>query len=298
MRNKVGTALSVLGGFLILVALMGMFYAPSHLMKTPLDVDNTTNLEGSGALGDETVALLAWSVTYTDSEKSDDDVVVWRNSSCLVKDEGDIQECVSSDDPQDRLLSATTDDFASDRVTGIAVNDPKYLPAEAEEREGLVNKWPFESEKTTYPYWDSVMGDTVDAVYDRTEDVKGLETYVYTVDVTEAPIMLTEDVPGTYNDHKEIFVEPLTGAIVQQIDSQSRFDEDGEPFIALDLAFTDEEVAEGVKDADANASKLKLVTETVPVVGLAVGIPLALIGTALLVMGRRRREDEETATES
>jgi len=297
VRSKVGTALSVIGAFLIVVALMGMFYAPSHLMKTPLDVDNTTDLEGSGQLGGETVPVKAWSVTYTDSEKSDDDVVVWVNSSCLVKDEGDIEECVSSDDPQDRLLSASTDNFASDRVTGLAVNDPKYLPAEAEEHEGLVNKWPFESEKKTYPYWDSVMKDTAEAVYDRTEEVEGLETYVYKVEITDAPIEIVDGVPGTYNDSKEIFVEPLTGAIVNQTDSQVRYDEDGEEVLALDLAFTADEVKEGVEDADKNASSLKLVTETVPVIGFAVGIPLALIGTALLILARRRKEEEETSSE-
>ncbi len=298
MRSKVGTALSVIGAFLVVVALMGMFYAPSHLMKTPLDVDNTTDLEGSGQLGGETVPVKAWSVTYTDSEKSDDDVVVWVNSSCLVKDEGDIEECVSSDDPQDRLLSASTDNFASDRVTGLAVNDPKYLPAEAEEHEGLVNKWPFESEKKTYPYWDSVMKDTAEAVYDRTEEVDGLETYVYKVEITDAPIEIVDGVPGTYNDSKEIFVEPLTGAIVNQTDSQVRYDEDGKEVLALDLAFTADEVKEGVDDADANASKLKLVTETVPVIGFAVGIPLALIGTALLILARRRKEETDSTVES
>lgn len=298
MRSKVGTALSVIGAFLVVVALMGMFYAPSHLMKTPLDVDNTTDLEGSGQLGGETVPVKAWSVTYTDSEKSDDDVVVWVNSSCLVKDEGDIEECVSSDDPQDRLLSASTDNFASDRVTGLAVNDPKYLPAEAEEHEGLVNKWPFESEKKTYPYWDSVMKDTAEAVYDRTEEVEGLETYVYKVEITDAPIEIVDGVPGTYNDSKEIFVEPLTGAIVNQTDSQVRYDEDGKEVLALDLAFTADEVKEGVDDADANASKLKLVTETVPVIGFAAGIPLALIGTALLILARRRKEETDSTVES
>ena len=222
---------------------------------------------------------------------------MWVNSSCLVKDEGDITECVSADDSQDRLLSASTDHFASDRYTGIAVNDPQYLPAEAEEHEGLVNKWPFESEKKTYPYWDSVMDATVDAVYDRTEEVEGLETYVYTVDVQDAPIEIVDGVPGTYDDQKEIFVEPLTGAIVNQTDSQVRYGEDGEEALSLQLAFTADEVKEGVEDAESNASKLRLVTETVPIIGFAVGIPLAIIGTALLVLGRRKSEDEpETAT--
>ena len=177
---------------------------------------------------------------------------MWVNSSCLVLDEGDIDGCVSADDPQERLLSATTDNFASDRKTGLAVNDPKYLPAEAEPHEGLVNKWPFESEKKTYPYWDALVGDTVDAVYDRTEEVDGLETYVYKVSISDAPIEITDGVPGTYDDEKEIWVEPVTGAIVDQSDSQVRLDEDGEVFLALDISFTDEEVAESVEDAKSN----------------------------------------------
>lgn len=297
MRKKVGTTLSVLGGFLILVALLGMFYAPGPLMKTPLDVDNTTDLSGSGELGGESTPVKAFSVTYTDSEKSDDDVVVWVNSSCLVVDEGDIDGCVSADDPQERLLSATTDNFATDRYTALAVNDPKYLPAEAEEHEGIVNKWPFESEKKTYPYWDNLVGETVDAVYDRTEEVLGLETYVYKVSISDAPIEITDGVPGTYDDEKEIWVEPVTGAIVDQSDSQVRYGEDGEEALALELSFTDEEVEESVEDAEANAGKLNLVTKTVPLIGFVVGIPMALIGIALLVMARRNEKDETASDE-
>ena len=43
-------------------------------------------------------------------------------------------------------------------MSGLAVNDPKYLPADAEPHEGLVNKWPFEPKKKTYPYWDGTTG--------------------------------------------------------------------------------------------------------------------------------------------
>lgn len=288
MRTKLGTALSVIGGFLILVALLGQFYAPDKLMRTPLDVDNTTDLFGTATLSGEQVPVKAWSVTFTDSARSTDDVAVWVNSSCLVKDEGGIEGCVSSDDPEDRLLSASTDNFATDRVSGLAVNDPQYLPAEAEPHEGLVNKWPFESEKITYPWWDSVVGAPVDAAYDRTEEIDGLETWVFKVSVSDVPIELAEDVPGTYNDEKELWIEPMTGAIVDQVDHQERLDEDGEVAIAINLEFTDEEVAESIEDAQANVDKLVLVTETVPLIGYLVGIPMAIAGLVLLVLGLRK----------
>ena len=294
MRKGFGIGLSVLGGFLVVLALLAQFWAPGQLMKTPLDTDSTTLLEGTAELsngsGTDTFPVRAFSVTHADSERSDDEVVVFQNSSCLVKDEGGIEECVSADDSQERLISASTDDFATDRKTALAVDDPKYLPPSAEEKTGLVNKWPFEAEKKDYPYWDSLAGQAVDAVYDRTEEVDGLELYVYKIDVPETPIELSPGVDGTYADQKEIWVEPTTGQIINQVDHQERLDADGEPFLILDLAFTEDQVSSNAEDAGSNRDSLDLVTNTIPLVGYVVGIPALLIGLALLLTGRRRAE--------
>ena len=290
MMTKGGAVLSAIGGFLVVVAILASVWAPGALMKTPLDVDQKTDLSGTATLSGETGPVLAWSITHTNSEKSDDNVVVWENSSCLVKDEGGITECVSADDPQDRLISAGVDNFATDRVTGIAVNDPKYLPAEAEEKQGLVNKWPFQSQKKTYPYWDDLTQQAEDADYARSETVQGLDIYVYTVNISDAPIEIVDGVPGTYDDQKEIWVEPLTGAIVNQIDHQVRTDSDGKTVLDLSLQFTDAEIKASIDDAKANKDKLNLVRHTVPLVGYVVGIPLLLIGLALSFLGRRKDE--------
>src|SRR4029078_1401387 len=79
--------------------------------------------------------------------------------------------CVPSDDPQDRLLSATTDDYATDRRTAESVNDPKYLPAGAIPHSGVVNKWPFLAEKKTYTYWDDSLQKGVEATYAGTDQL-------------------------------------------------------------------------------------------------------------------------------
>jgi hypothetical protein len=294
MRKGFGIGLSVLGGFLVMLALLAQFWAPGQLEKTPLDTDSTTLLEGTAELSNGTSTdsfpVRAFSVTHADSERSDDEVVVFQNSSCLVKDEGGIEQCVSADDPQERLISATTDDFATDRRTAEAVDDPKYLPPSAEAKEGLVNKWPFGAEKKDYRYWDGLADQAVDAVYDRTETVDDVELYVYKISIEDAAIELSEGVPGTYNDEKEVWVEPATGSIVNQIDQQERLDAEGDPFILLDLRFTDDQVADNVESGKANADRLELVTQTVPLIGYVVGIPALLIGIALLVLSARRRD--------
>ncbi|CAM3494221.1 DUF3068 domain-containing protein [Nocardioides zeicaulis] len=292
MRKGFGIGLSVLGGFLVTLAILAQFWAPGRLMKTPLDTDSLTLLDGTAELSDGTggttsFPVKAFSVTRADSERSDSDVIVFQNSSCLVKDEGEIDECVSADDPQERLVSASTDNFATNRRTAMAVDDPKYLPPSAEPKQGLVNKWPFEAEKKTYEYWDGYAGQPVDATYDRTESVDGLETYVYKIEVSDAPIELSDGIQGTYSVDREIWIDPTTGAIINQSEHQERVDDEGNPFLILDYGFTDDQVAGNADDAKSNAGALDLVTKTVPLVGWIVGIPALLIGIALQLMRRR-----------
>jgi hypothetical protein len=278
------------GGFLVVLAVLAQVYAPGRLMKTPLDVDSTTRLSGTAEISGESTPVKATSITHSDTDKSDDDIIVFQNSSCLVKDEGDVGDCVSADDPQKRLLSASVSDFATDRVTAMSVNDPDYLPADAAPQEGLVNKWPFEAEKKTYPYWNGTVGSAVDAVYDRTETVGGVETYVYRVESSDVPIEIAAGVPGLYADRTEIYIEPLTGAIVHQVQHQERTLEDGSPVLVLDLSFTDEQVAANGEDTKSKRDLLNLATKTVPLVGYAAGIPLLIAGIALMALGRRRAE--------
>lgn len=297
MRRKVGAILAFVGGFLVVLAVLAQFYAPGQLMRTPLDVNSTTHLSGTAQLSDGSggmsrTPVIALQVTHTNSAKSDDDVAVFTNFTCLVKDVGSVDGCVSSDDPQDRLITATVDNFATDRVDAMSVNDPKYLPADAVPHEGLVNKWPFESEKKTYPYWDGTVGSAVDAVYDRTETVDGLRCYVYKVDVKDAPMQIADGVDGVYNDTKEISIEPLTGAIIDQTEHQEQTMTDGSPAVIVDIAFTDAQVRSNVDDYSAQADQLTLLTKTVPLVGYLVGIPLLIIGIVLLLLGRDRAEPE------
>lgn len=291
MRKTIGAVCAFLGAFLVIVAILAQTWAAGQLKKTPLDVDSVTRLSGDAiqytSAGISPFTVKATSTTKADSEKSDGDVVVFKTSTCLVKDTNDVGDCVSADDPLKRLLSAGFDDFAVDRHTGEAVNDPKYLPADAEEHEGVVNKFPFDTEKKTYTYW--IGPGTAEATYDRTEEVDGLETYVFHVETEPAPITIAEGLEGTYQETTDLWIEPVTGQIVDQVSEQVRT-AGGEPFLTLNLSFTDDQVAENVDDIGKDADLLKLVTSTVPLIAYLVGIPLLLIGVALLFLGRSPQE--------
>ena len=302
MRKILGPILVGLGGFLIAAAVLTTVWAPGVVKKTPIDVNTLTRLSGTVEKLDTATGKLVpnevkvTSITKADSGASDDDVVAFVNTSCVVIDDGtDVPDCVSGEDA--RLITASTDVFATDRVTALAVDGKGYLPDDAVPHEGLVNKWPFDAEKKTYPYWDGTSGEAVDAVYDRTDDVDGVEVYVYKVTITDAPIEIAKGVNGTYTDSKEIYVEPKTGDILNQTDDQQRYLDDGTQVLDLKIGFTDAQQAKSSSDAKDNVAQLDLILRTVPLVGYLVGIPLLILGVVLMVLLRRRKEPETAPTE-
>lgn len=302
MRRIIGLILAGVAGFLLCTAVLLMVYAPGKVLLTPLNVNSVTHLQGNGRVLPTGTSgpIKAVNKTVTDSKASDDRVAVFDTFTCLMSGTTG-PDCVDDKDPQKRLISATTDRFAADRSTAMAVNDKKYTDQTDTPRTGLVNKWPFNAEKKTYPYWDPTVGKAVDAVFKGEENLQGLTVYRYAVDIPETTVDLAAGVKGTYQDQKEMWVDPLTGAPVNQTEKQVRKLADGRPVLDIDLAFTDDQVAANVKDAKANASKLGIILNG-PWYAAPIGI-LAGIGAFILLFGRRReggrddRRDESPGTE-
>ena len=296
MRKIIGWVLLALGTFLVVIGLMAAIWAPGQVKRTPLDTDSTTRLAGTadklnpGTGEVESLQVKATSVTKADSEHSDDEVIVFVSSTCLVIDEGDVPDCVDADDPEKRLVSASTDVFATDRSDGTAVNG-SYVPPSAEEKEGLVNKWPFDAEKKTYPYWDGMLGQAVDAEYDGTETIDGLETYRYHVLIEEESAEVVTDVDGIYSQDKFIWIDPVTGAIINQTQHEVRELTDGSTLLDMQLDFTEDQVSANAEDAKDNGGLLTLLTKTVPLIGLIGGVLALLVGAFLVFAGRGRKAE-------
>jgi len=297
MRKFVGAVLVFVGVTALVIAAVAAFWTSNQVQKTPLDTDNTTYAAGTASLsGAADVPVKAIQLSRADSAASTSDVIVFNSSSCLVIVKGDTPDCVDATDPEGRLLSAGSEIFATDRHTAEAVNDPKILPADAEEKHGLVNKWPFDSQKKDYKYWDDLTAKEVTAVYAGTDEIDGLDTYKFTVDVDDAPIEIAAGVPGTYSSSKTIFIDPRTGTIIKQNEVQERVTDAGAPVLALDFGMTDDQVASNVADTKDNIKQLDLVSRTVPIVGLVLGL-VALIAGVLVQAARRRPSEAQHAQE-
>ncbi len=311
MRKFVAPAMVGIGAFLLIAGILALVWAPGAVKKTPLDVNTVTLLSGEAQKFDPELGkmaasrpIYAQSITRVDSAASTDDTAVWAQWSCVAFGAGG--ECMDRDEPNvvlvpdDQLVGAPSGTvFGSDRVTaeGVKVEDlPKDARAdEATTTVGLVNKFPFDSQKKDYTYWDGTIGEGVPAKFDRTEKVKGHEAYVYTVEVTKKTIEIAENTMGTYSDLKEIYVDPATGSILNQTEQQQRWLEDGTQALDLSIGFTDQQVASNVEDAKSNGRSLTLITTVVPLVGL-IGGALLVVGGLLLARvrgGSRKSEGAE-----
>jgi DUF3068 family protein len=290
--QKMTVVLLGLASFLLVAAVLALTWAPGVVKKTPIDINNTTYLSGTaqrldsatGKLGEPSKIRIT-SITQADGKKSDDKVVVFKAGSCVVVNEdGDAPDCVDGNDP--RLVSADETTFATDRVTALAVPNGNYLPKGSPQFKGLVNKWPFDSEKKTYPYWDGTLGAAVDAVYDGTEKVGGVDTYRYKININDAPIDVAEGVKGTYTNEVVIWVEPKTGAIQNQSQDQQRYLDDGTQVLNLQAQFTPSQITKSADDTRSNLRLLTLVNPVAPLVGFIGGGICLIAALVLFLMGR------------
>ncbi len=297
MKKIIGFVCAALGAFLIVAGITADVWATPKVEKTPLDVDSITRLDGTASRidtengGTTDFDVRVASFTEADSDASTDDVVVFVSYTCLVKDVPDTPDCGvegEGDDADPNVINVSDPFvFATDRRSAEAVAATD-IP-ETTGVEGLVNKWPFGAKQEDYQIWDGILDRAVTATYEGSESLEGLDTHVYNVSLTEEPAEVIAGTDGLYSQDKTYWVEPVSGSIVKQAQVEERTLEDGTVLLALEVAFTDEQVTANVADSSDSADSLKLITSTVPTLGYAAGIPLLLIGLVLLALSRRRQ---------
>lgn len=303
VRKFIGPLLIGLGAFSLVAAIIAVSWAPDVAKRTPLDTDTVTRLAGHAeklnpATGEvESMDVRATSFTRADSKRSDDDVIVFTNTTCVVRDLPDTPDCgintEDKDNPDPNIITISTDGFAADRRTGVAVNDLKHLPPSTIAHEGLVNKFPFDTQRKTYPYWEGLLLRTVDAKFDGTEKIHGLETYRFVVNIDREFSYVVPGTRGYYTMDRTMWVEPVTGAIVKQEQHEVRTMENGDPILDLKLAFTPEQTKSDVQFAKDNVARLNLIDTVIPWVGFIVGPLLLVAGVFLILINRRGRRTSD-----
>ncbi|MFL6161104.1 MAG: DUF3068 domain-containing protein [Jatrophihabitantaceae bacterium] len=311
VRKALSIILIGIGVFGLVLAAGLRFYAPSRAEKTPLNLDITLVSTGPASLLNtatgqlEQTNLIATRHVRTDSAASNSDVTVVQETLCIVKAVDNPPECVDNQDPQQRLVSFTTDRVAADRKSGESVNDKKYgenVNGDVNVKHvGLSYKWPFDAKKQSYKFYDPNSGQAPDAKYTGTEKLAGLSLYKYQADITniDLPIDPQGKIPGKYSDSRTVLVDPVTGVIVKGVEHQVRTLADGSPAVDTTLTFNQNAINYQAKQAKDGRSKINQLTVVFPLIALLVGIG-ALVAGALLLRrspGRRAEPPAPAASE-
>lgn len=321
MGKKMGTVALFLGAFLLALAGLSKFYMYGQVAVAPLNNQSTTILATTpgadaeyldAAAGLKTVKgplrsvqLVVGDVKLSKQASKDlgKDVAVWSDYNCTDKPDFN---CAGSETP----LSATNDLVAFDVRTGESLAW-KGTKSEADGKttspapfEGLYYKFPFDTQKKTYMWWDGTLKKATPAKYVGEGKVKGMKVYKFVQ--TIAPIKTgTIDVPGSlvgsdqatvtadqvYSEVRSFSIEPVTGAPFGVVDSQDTYLEvNGERKATLtkaSLRMTDASV-QALKDQyGSKVTLLKAVKTWIPIGGTVIGLVLIGLG----VMSRRGNID-------
>lgn len=318
MGKKLGTVALFLGAFVIALAALSKFYMYDQLAVVPLNQDTTSEATTAPGADGEFLDVAAGlkiaksplknvKVVRGDVEASKKaskelgkDVAIWDIYDATDKSTFDFGS-------GETALSATEDRVAFDRNTGEAVSykDTKSV-ADGEEVapgdfKGLYFKFPFDSQKKTYQFWDGTLRKATPAKYVGEGKVKGLKVYKYRQ--TIEPIKTgTIDVPGSligekastvtadriYSSVTNYSVEPVTGVVIWGQTAQDSYLElNGERVLTTTkatLSYTDANVTKNVNDYKSKSTLLKAVKNWVPIGGLILG--LVLIGVGLVAVRR------------
>ena len=335
-----------LGAALLIAALLLSTYTSSRITKVPLDIDATLISEGTGTALDS-------------ASLSTDHVVVNQNVPLVSQQQLSVESPANADvvtlqvgasvrrtDKQkdSGLLLAIIDTVTLNRKTAMAVSDDTHTGGAVQKprgfnddnpptaiplrHDGLAYRFPFHTEKKTYPYFDPIAQRAFDVNYESEEDVNGLKTYRFTQNVgynsdgrLVAPIKYPslyagdEDgkvttsaamwgVPGDpgeqitmtryYAAQRTFWVDPVSGTIVKESDRANHyFARDAlKPELTLadyKVTSNEETVESQVNAARDERDRLSLWSRVLPITFTAVGL-IALIGGGVLAAFSLRTE--------
>jgi Porin PorA len=302
MRRVWGSVLVGLGVFLVVLAGMLRFWAADQLTVTPKDQYSVTVAPGSGTYFDpgtlqsKTSDLVARRTVKGDVNASNDTTGVWDVSLLIETGDG-------------TFVRGALDRVAFDRKSGESVHCcGEAVDSQPVQHSGLSYKFPFDTKKQTYQWWDPNSSASYPAEYKGEETVQGLKTYKF-VELIAAHQILTQDTPGSllgspqpsvqapvfYQNTRTVWVEPRTGVIIKGMEENKTTIRDAagqDKITVLQATFTFDDPTQRDQVKLANDAITKINTGKLygPIGGLVLGLILIVAGAILL----RRSDSDDT----
>jgi hypothetical protein len=174
---------------------------------------------------------------------------------------------------------------------------------------GQVFKFPFDTQKTTYQWWDADLERAVPIEFQGEDNINGTPVYVFkqtiapeALSTIEAPKSLFEEgaegnVTATelYGNTRTLWVEPVTGVVIDGNEEVNTvYQADGYDPVAKTvgtIGFDDKTVKKNAKDWGAKARLLSFIDNWLIWVGLVLGLALIGLGAYLLLRPAAETDD-------
>jgi hypothetical protein len=322
MRRVAGYVCLFLGALVLLVGILAKPVLYHNLATVPLDQKTTLR-----SVGEHMSALeisKAGVRVINDATLENTKIVV----GIPGKAKGNNafwQYIVVSNEKGGKILDQSQEGVSIDRVTGEATNccgDFRSVPTPKDPNaindqyvhHGLFFKFPFDTQKVTYQWWDGDLGRAEPMKYLRTEKVQGVQTYVFQQKSGPEVYNTQKGVPGelfhakkpvdanlVYQNTRTLYVEPNTGLIIKGVEQQNkRLEAPGYaavPTTVGTIGYTDATIKANIKDLGSKGTLLGFIKGPLTPIGILLGLILMGAG-AFLALGTPRAQPEGSGRRS
>jgi hypothetical protein len=303
--RRVGIALVFVGLFLLFFAPFVRWYAYPRLQKAPLDEYFQPVATGTGSYFNvaQLKVLTGANLKNTRTVRGD---VKAGSSKTAVWDYFDN----TIDTADGGVITAKQERIALDRDSAQVVHCCGENPSTLE---GLTLKFPFNTARKSYVFWDDIPEKAFPIDYSGEETVAGVHTYRFvqnisnvhlqTIQISGAqagePSQVTVPADEVYNDVTTVWVEPRSGVIVKgsQAIHEVLQKQDGTAVFDLfngTLIWNDATVKAAAHTASTARSQLLMLSTTLPIAAAVLG--LILIGSGLLLSRTSAQGRHEAVT--
>ena len=326
-RRGTACAAIVAGTFLLTASALAPTYVADRLVKIPLAIEADTVHTGTAVLLD--VAALAKGTLVVDpsvsvtvnqrvtvEDPSDADVVTLQSALQMTRDDRTGTAAI---------VNASVDRVTVDRRTSFALEEPVGSiqgsldkPADPVVHQGLQFKFPFDTQKQSYPYFDTTLRESHDADFVGETELAELSVFQFHQEIPPTQISGTVTVPASmlgrdgagqvtlkrfYGISRDLWIEPVSGAVVHVEQHYRQYlgtsVDDPQAITIIDVAPKLDAQSQIDQIAFANKYKNMILWGTVygPMIGAGIGIVFLAVGIYLGV-ARGRRNDQNSLSET
>ena len=316
MRRVLGTTLTGLGAFFLVLALLLRFVLPGQVIKFPLNEYVKTTLAGQGVSyfsqgQGKVITGVSAKITSTiwgDVAAGTSSTAVWNEFTAV------------EDATNNAAIQYISQRSAFDRRSGLIVDccgayvNITSVRTTSGHQSGLAYAWPIGTQPITYEVFDTILGRPEPYRYAGTGTIDGMTADKFVEQVSNQqfatqslggklvgmPGQPLVTLPEVITETNTVWVDPVTGAPLSETENRtlSLADSSGATRLLLFkgvVSSTPATVKNAVNTASSSHLKIELIEDIGPLVALLLGVILLVVGITLSVT---RRDDEEFVYET